>query len=224
MYKEYVIKGIEKVGSSKIFKLFPEKEGIEFKAGQFVKIMDNEEKEGRPYSIASPPEFNYLEFLIKISGGKFTGYLDTLKEGDKLKVSKAAGHLTLRENNKRIFIAGGTGIAPLISLIRSISINKLGGENYLFYSTRTLKDMAYYSELNLLDKMGIIKFIPVITRESIEGAENRHIDKEMIEKYVKGVEEFTFYMCGRNALVFSVRDFLLEKGIDRKNLVIEAWG
>ena len=213
--------GIDKLGSSKLFKLLPE-EKLEFKAGQFIRMSKLDRSIGRPYSIASPPSWDFLEFLIKI-GGEFTDYLDGLKVGDEVLISKAAGHLTYSGEGKAVFVAGGTGIAPIMGIIRDLAINKVKGEFYLFYSSRKFSEMAFYEELRVLDETGVIKFIPIITREEISWAENKRIDLDMIKKYC-GDLNASYFMCGNSKMVNSIKDGLIKEGVDKTKIKIEGWG
>ncbi len=222
--KTYIIKSISTVSDSKIFRLFPEDEkNIEFEAGQFVKISKPNKEIGRAYSIASPPEWEFLEFLIKMIGGKFTSYLDELKEGDKLLVSKAAGHMKYNGEKEAVFIAGGAGISPIMSIIRHIAHKKIKGKFTVFYSTRTLKDMAYYDELRILSESGTIEFVPVFTRERILNYENQHIDIDMIKRYTD-IKEKSFFMCGNLKMVSEIRKVLLENGVEARKIKVEGWG
>ncbi len=220
---EYEVKAISSIGRAKKFVLFPLKEKVNFKPGQFVKL-SNKQGLGRPYSICSPPEWQHIEFLINVNVGEFTNYLGKIEVGEILNLSRAAGHMVYNKEEKAVFITGGTGIAPMMSIIRHIALNKFEGEFYLFYSARTLNDMAFYEELLSYSGIGIINFVPTLTREKLAGFYNERISIDMIEKHIKNLEEFTYFMCGKNQFVFSIRDKLIENGVDKSSIKVEGWG
>lgn len=220
----YEIKSIENIGSSKIFKLYSVGEKINYLPGQFVKLSLPNSDIGRPYSIASAPNYPYLEFLINMVNGRFTSILDKLKTGDKLNVSKASGHMTFRNEKNTVFIATGTGIAPIMSMIRHINENKIEGEHHLFYSAKTLDSTAYFNELKSLENQGIIKFHLFLTRELINGIEGGRISFEKIKEKLNNLNNYSFFICGKSDFTSDLLSKLLENNVLREKIKIEGWG
>ncbi|MEM4194992.1 MAG: FAD-dependent oxidoreductase [Candidatus Anstonellales archaeon] len=224
--KIYIIRKIEMVGNTKIFRMEP-KDGknINFLPGQFAKIIKPGTNEFRPYSIASLPEWNFLEFAIRMVGGKFTSYLDGLKEGDSVEVEGPLGHIGYDEEKKCIFVAAGTGIAPVISMLRRIKENKIDGEFYLFYSNRTKSDTVYFDELKKMSDDGRIKAIFTFTGEEFPGFEKGRISEEMMKKYLpKELGEFKVFMCGKMEMVLSLKEIFERLGVKKENIKFEGWG
>ena len=217
----YEVVGIGEDGENKVFKLYPIDEGISFKPGQFVKLSKADGSIGRPYSIASPPSWPYLEFLVKITGGEFTSYLDKISVGEKLLVSKAAGHLGFGGERKAVFIAGGVGISPIMSILRHIEENKTDGDYWLFYSARHVRDMPYLSEIM---SMGHVKKYLTLTREERRGFHNGRISMDEIASTIGDVKEYTYYMCGRLEMVNGFRKALMGAGVSRERIKVEGWG
>ena len=100
--------------------------GFIFLGGQFVQfqIPEGEKFVLRSYSISSSPEKEYLEFCVKIlSNGKASVFFDKMELSETVMMSLAKGHFVCKEGDSphKIFIATGTGLAPVISMIERIS-------------------------------------------------------------------------------------------------------
>src|SRR6266545_2798414 len=128
---------------------------IAFKAGQFVsfEVGRNEKQQEliRPYSIASPPsspEFITLLFNL-VPGGPGSTYLFSLKEGDETQFKGPAGSFRLRDDPARdhLFVATGTGIAPIRSMLLALFEKQRSGSATLFWGLRTQRDLYYQDEL-----------------------------------------------------------------------------
>lgn len=223
MRYEYIVKAIERLGNNQIvLRLFPKNKKMEFKPGQFVKLSNKEI--GRPYSIASPPSWDYLEFLIKLVGGSFTSYLEKIEIGEELYVEGPAGHMIFNSEEKAVFIAAGTGIAPMMSMLRHIYSSKelRDGEYYLFYSVRRVDAIAFLDEIELFKSFGLNAII-TLTREEEKKFEHGRISIEMIDKYLNNrYEEFSFFICGKNAMVNTLKASLIER--KAKAVKVEGWG
>lgn len=224
--KNYIIKEIKKIGDIKIFRIEPEDgKNIEFKAGQFAKIIKPGTTEFRPYSIASSPGRNFLEFAIRMIGGKFTSYLDALKEGAGVEVEGPLGHFYYREEKKCIFVAAGTGIAPIISMLRYAKEKNIKGEFYLFYSNKTKDEIVYFEELKKMGDEEKVKVIFTCTREEASGFESGRINEGMLRKYLpKELSEFKVFMCGRMDMVLSLKEVFEKLGVKKENVKFEGWG
>ena len=199
---------------------------IEFKAGQFVKISSPRKSEDptfRFYSIISIPFNNNLEFIIKIVG-RFTNYLNSLEVNDELEIEGPFGNFHFNNEKKAIFIAGGVGAAPIISILKYINENKIKGEFIFFYSNRT-KDFPFYKELMEMNKNPSIKIIFTITREAPDDwdGETGRVSKEMISKYISSLKDYSAFLCGPVKMNLSLKPILKELGIDEKKIKIEAW-
>src|SRR5512134_1097048 len=128
----------------------------------------------RPYSIACAPEEadadGWLELLVGVDGEGRPGMDLTLEPGALVDIDGPVGRFTfpLRPVEKRfVFIAGGTGIAPLRSMLRHalhVPHRQIG----LFYSARTPGEFAYESELRSLARDGHIELRQTVTRESAD--------------------------------------------------------
>ncbi len=203
---------------------------ILFSPGQFVKLISSnkqEEPKSRFYSIISSPLDSHLQFIIKIVG-RFTNHLNSLEKGDMIEAEGPYGHFIFKKEKKAVFIAGGVGIAPVLSILREISQKKTNGDFFLFYSNKS-KEIPFFDELKKIsEKSTNIKIIFTLTKEQPahwEGESGR-IDINLISKYipVEKLNEFYFYMCGPLNMTLSLKKDLTLKGVLENNIIIEGWG
>ena len=158
--------------------------------------------------------------------GELTGRLEELKEGSIVGIEKPGGHMTYSGETRAAFIAGGTGISPMVSILRDIAHKQLKGEFVLFYSARKKEFVLYKEELEELQKRNPdIKVYITLTREEGEwnGLRGRLCHK-VIEKYVVNPNEFKWWLCGPSPMLKGMRECLKSLGIDPKNIRIEGWG
>jgi len=228
--KEYLIKEIiSSVEDVKIFRLTPKKDPISYKSGQFVKLESPEPMQDpkfRFYSIASAPHQPYLEFCIKIQG-KFTNYLNSLSEGDTLLVEGPYGYFSYSDESKCLFISGGIGVAPILSILRHIIHNKIKGDFVFIDINRYENVIPYYEELKKLKQDdNSINVIFSLTREKPrnEGWEHGHITEDSIKRCSPDVSEKIVYMCGPVRMITSVKEILIKSGAKEENIKFEAWG
>jgi ferredoxin-NADP reductase len=185
-----------------------------------------------PYSISSSPEEStrsgYLEFLTKLEpGGGWGEHLRDLKRGSLLAVEGPRGSFTLSPKPTEeafLFVAGGTGIAPLRSMIRQAVLTRLRGKLHLLYSARTPDDFAYLSELRHLARRNRLDLALTATREvppRWRGDRGR-ITSERLAPLIDTPETLCF-VCGPAAMVDDVPRMLRDLGIDRKRIKIEEW-
>ena len=220
------------VSDIKVFRFQPFSGEIpQFTPGQWVFLHLLDEKgnsvEKRPYSIASSPSAPYLEFAIDMIHGKLTSKLDLMTVGDKVGIEGPMGHLTYKDQTKAAFIAGGTGVAPMMSMLRHIAEKKIDGTFVLFYTTRTRERVLYKEELEKLhEKNSGIKVVITLTREKPTNwvGECGRINHEMINKHTNKASEHDWWMCGPMDLIKNMRVCLTGMGVDGKKLRMEGWG
>jgi len=181
----------------------------------------------KPYSLSSAPSAKYLEFTIELVNGQFTGRLEKAKVGDILGVEGPFGHMVYEDEAKTVFIAGGTGISPIISMLRYIAEKKIKGSFLFFYSVKTRERILHHDELRRLQKANPgIKVVITLTREAPVGwaGECGRLNDAMIKKHAPSAKDTDWWVCGPSEMIKSVKDCLIGMGTDPKRLRLEGWG
>ncbi len=226
----YKISSIESVDDIKVFKMEPLGDHLVYKPGHFAMLhaLDDsgESTLHRPYSIASSPTQDYIEFCIKMVGGQMTSLLDKASIGDVYGVSGPMGHFIYEGQEKCAFIAGGTGIAPFMSILRYIRDKKITGDFSLFYSVRSRDLVIYGEELEELGSLAGINTIITLTREEPEDwqGECGRISEDMLNCYIDCMEERQWFLCGPLKMTSSLRNCLIENDVPADNIKFEGWG
>lgn len=232
MIKAEIIKIIKLSDRLKIFRLkWDEIQEFNFKAGQFINLSSNDflDENGklvrRAYSIVnSSHEKKYLELCIakQTYFSKFMN--ENVKEGDILNIEGPFGHFLLKECTENItFIAGGTGIAPMISFIRTLKKEKCEKNIWLFYSVRKKEDLAYLEELKQhSEENPKFHFIYTCTRENKEWNGRKERLTEFLHEYI--ITNRDCYICGPPQMDQSIKEKLKELGVKKENIFAEKWG
>jgi ferredoxin--NADP+ reductase len=218
--------------------ILPDSGVPDFIPGQYVAIglPDREEKIiKRAYSIGSSPnDKRFLQFYIaRVGEGELTPKLASLKEGDRLYVApKITGNFTLKHLKSDApitFIATGTGIAPFISMLRSLREENLHRKITLIHGVRHLGDLAYREELieynsfnptfrylaaisrEDVSKCDIFKGlyrgrVPTLFHEGIVGLSLAAEDQVMLCGNPSMIDEMEEYLCGKGFSVYSKRN------------------
>lgn len=184
-----------------------------------------------PYSIASAPEDGAadgsLEFLVKIDArGRWGNHFEPLRRGQRLRVRGPLGAFTFPDNpleREFLFIAGGTGIAPLRAMIRHAR-RTVSGTLRLLYSARTPLDFAYRRELCGMARRGEIALTLTATRDvtNLWRGERGRIAATQLAALVRTPETLCF-VCGPASMVEEVPRMLQSLGIDRSRIRVEEW-
>lgn len=197
-----------------------------------MRIGPAERPERVPYSIASWPEesrrHGYLEFLIKIEqSGEWGEGFAPIGRGTRLEVTGPLGSFVFPSHpveRNFLFIAGGTGIAPLRSMIRHALEVGQPGHYALLYSARTSSDFAYLTELRGLARTQVLELSLTVTRTADvrwRGGRGR-ISASSLESLITTPETLCF-VCGPASMVDDVPRQLRELGIPQERIRIEEW-
>lgn len=148
-----------------------------FENGEFVTIGLKQEGKlvARAYSIVSPADRDYLEFLsIHVPDGPLTSHLARIRPGDRVWINnKTTGTLTLNHvlpGRVLYMLATGTGLAPFMSLIRDPELFARFETVVLVHSVRTVAELAYRQEIEAMDQPQL-HYVPTVTREAFPTAE-----------------------------------------------------
>jgi ferredoxin-NADP reductase len=218
--------------STRILRLDLAGAAFSYKAGQAAVIGPSGSADRVPYSIASAPEetarHGWLEFLIKLhADGRWGNGFSAPRRGSRLGVHGPAGHFVFPDapdERHFLFIAGGTGIAPLRSMIRHALCRRQPGRMRVLYSARTAADFSYRRELRALARADQIELALTATREPAEGwrGGRGRITVSHLRPLVDDPQTLCF-VCGPAAMVHDVPLFLQELGIDKRRIRLEEW-
>ena len=203
-----------------------------YEPGMFAMIFHKDpdgSEVGRAFSFASRPEDDTLEFAISMIHGKFTHYLDTARIGDAYYMTGPYGQFKMdaAPNDKTLYLAGGTGLAPFLSMFRHLSNKKIHQDIILIYSVKHPQDIILKNELEgYKSSLGLNTTITVTREENAEGwaGEKGHIDAAMIGRHVNDIKDRTCYICGPLAFVKAVKAALIELGVDERKIKADVWG
>jgi len=209
---------------------------FKFKPGQYLtlKMNLNGAEVRRSYSICASPSQNELRVAVKrIEKGAFSGFAtQTLKKGDTLEVMPPMGNFIVQEsgaNKNHVFFAAGSGITPVISMVRSILENEKDSTVYLYYSNRTKADTIFKNELDQLAAAHPnLKLNYILTREDSGNAlTNGRIDKakfeELFNAHLNGITIDGIYSCGPQEMIMTGRDFFLSKNVPLNKIHFELF-
>ena len=232
---EPIVTKLEKIfelsDSVRTFRLrFPEGKWIPFKAGQFCMVhvpKDGEKPLKKAYSICSSPfETGYLDLCIKlVEGGFATNWFWTLKEGDALTVTIPYGGFVLKEPvaDELVFVATGTGLAPLRSMLRQMLLDGFQKPVTLIFGVRYENEVLYSDEFRELEKKHAnFKFIPTISRPKEWKGEVGYV-QEKLKKYVTDPKGKQIYVCGLVPMIEAVQKAAEEIGFDKKQVHFEKY-
>jgi len=198
-------------------------EEFPFRPGQWVGLWCDEFKQHgssrplrRAFSIASSPGDPYLEFCIA-RGKALSAHLQDLAPGAKVWVDGPFGMFWLRPAKKYLFVAGGTGIAPVMPMIKQALED--GAEVTLLYSFKTATDFLYKAELQNMRKLTLV---PSITREAPKDWPHRRgrITTFLDEFYDPDAQ---VYICGPPGMVEATEEKLVELGQPKELIFVDKW-
>ena len=202
-----------------------------YRAGQAAYLQPKGADKRRPYSIASAPEetakHGCVEFLVQ-TGDSTSGLApDLIQAGTPVFVEGPLGSFIFPEHPRErrfVFIAGGTGIAPLRSMLWHTLLAERDGHVGLIYSVRSPEEFAYMQEFRRLEDEGRIDFRHTVTRMATNGWTGRQgrIDVSFLEDLILPGETLCF-LCGPPALVGEIPPQLKRLGVREEQIKMEQW-
>ncbi len=189
----------------------------------------------RSYSICAAPHENELRIAVKkIDGGLFSVYAnDNLKNGDQLDVLPPTGKFYSRDSGTThanyLAIAAGSGITPVISIIKHTLHTQPTSNFTLIYGNRSRSSIIFFEVLEGIKNKYLDRFtlIHVLSRELTDAPVNYgRIDAEKLQSLESVVRFQNFedvYLCGPEQMIFSSADFLEKKGLDKSKIHFELF-
>ncbi|OXL18750.1 ferredoxin--NADP reductase [Psychrobacter sp. DAB_AL32B] len=189
----------------------------------------------RAYSIVSSPFDEVLEFFsIVIPDGAFTSQLQHLQVGDELLLNTMPfGFLTLARYQKPLpkdlwLLATGTGLAPFLSMLQDLKTWEDYEHIVLAYSARSTEELAYVEKIkslqedfgDLVDNPAQLIFIPIVTREAVEGALTERLPKLLLDGTLQAragialdIDSTHVMLCGNPEMVEDTKETLKTLGL-----------
>ena len=213
---------------------FERPDGFEFRAGQALDLTllnpPETDAEGniRTFSIVSPPFEDQLMIATRMRNTAFKRTLESVPLGTDVQINGPSGSLTLHKNSSRpaVFLAGGIGITPFLSILRQAAHEKLPHQLCLFYSNRRPEDAPFLDTLNELQKTNPnFRFVPTMT--TIEKSNQKWtgqtgvIDSSMLANTIPSVQGPICYIAGPPVMVAAMRQMIVAAGVDEDDIRTE---
>ena len=184
----------------------------------------------RTFSLVSAPHEKDLVFATRMRDTAFKRSIRDFKAGMKLTWDGPYGSFTLHKNATKpaVFLAGGIGITPFMSIIKHAVHERLPHEMYLFHSNNRPEDSPFFDELTAIDRSTPnFHFIPTMTAmdksaQSWSG-ETGFITAEMIQRQVGDISKPVYYLAGPPGFVTAMRNMLKKAGADEDNIRFEEF-
>ena len=203
-----------------------------FTAGQYADIRIPGSDEHRAYSMANTPSTNgHLEFIIKVfPGGRFSGLLEGgISVGQELVVKGPYGVFMLREksNSEIVCIGGGSGMAPIWSLLNSMAERGIERKATYYYGARTRKDLFYLDRLQQLEeRLPGFRFVPALSMATPEDEWDGEtgLITEVLERNLEaGQTQMQAYLCGPPPMIDAAIPVLVRKGISEDRIFFDKF-
>jgi ring-1,2-phenylacetyl-CoA epoxidase subunit PaaE len=211
------------------------KSNFSFKAGQYItlKANINNNEVRRAYSICSSPESGKLQVAVKaVENGTFSVYATSdLKIGDVLEVHEPEGQFILKPSSRKNYIAfaAGSGITPVLSMIKTVLQEESSSSFTLIYGNKSADDTIFKSELDALKEEYSTRFNLqyVFSRENVEGSLFGRIDMAHTNYFVKNIYKNwsfeTAFLCGPEEMIKIVSATLQENGFKKSQILFELF-
>jgi propane monooxygenase reductase component len=205
---------------------------LRFSAGQYASIRIPDTQEYRAYSMANTPRnIDTLEFIIKVfPGGRFSGLLDGgFTIGQPLEIKGPYGVFMLREktDSEIICIGGGSGMAPLWSLLNDMAERGIKRRATYYYGARTRKDLFYLDRLKqLAERLPGFRFVPALSMATAEDnwdGETGFITEVLDRDLKTGQRHTQAYLCGPPPMIDAAIPVLVRKGISEDRIFFDKF-
>ncbi len=172
-----------------------------------------------PFTISSSPGDSYLRLSAKAIGD-FTKKLDKLEKGTPVLISGPYGLFSNRVSTRknRLFIAGGIGITPILSILRS----GVQPNDVLIYAAQTIDD-AVFSDVFLKLKEKGLKTIFVLSQEKVKGTYEGYLSGEILDKEINGLKDRDIWLCGPPPMMKAVEKLLDERKMPKSQIHTEKF-
>lgn len=198
---------------------------IAFRAGQFVNVEAPGTDEVRAYSLANPPsDEGFVELFVRIlPGGVFSGRLDrSIAVGDRIRLYGPFGQLRVHLSHRNILmICGGTGLAPMLSMVAGLAEERCTRPVFLFYGARTRDQLFGLDAVRRVQERMPFTFVQVLSDEDWEGETGFVTDA--VARRFESLRGWDAYLCGPPPMITAAIDLLVERGVRKRNIYLDAF-
>jgi ferredoxin-NADP reductase len=233
---EITLRGHETVAERTMSFYFDKPERFLYQPGQSIDLTLLNPKESdasgntRAFSLVSAPFEEQLQVATRLRDSAFKRQLQALPTGAMVKIDGPFGSMTLHHKLDRpaVFLAGGVGITPFLSMLRQASRDQTAQQLYFFYSNRRPEDALFLAELRRLEKINS-NFALIITMTAMDKSkelwegETGYIDRAMLAKHIPDLASPIYYLAGPPAMVAAMRELLNGSGIDDDDIRSEEF-
>lgn len=216
------IKSIDNV-THNVLKIITEKPRYyNFTPGQATEISISKngwQEERRPFTFTCLPDDDYLEFTIKTYPFRngVTNELLQLKKNDELILHDVFGAIAY--NGEGVFIAGGAGVTPFISIFRFLRTkNEIGGNTLIFANHKKIDIILKEEFESMLGK----KFINILSDEEVNGYGHGHITEEFLKSNITDLHK-RIYLCGPEPMMEAIEKYLSNLGVQADSIIKEEF-
>ena len=205
---------------------------VKFFPGQYVDITVPGTSQTRSFSMAntSSREDGRLEFVIKVyPDGLFSHFLDTqVAVGDRLELSGPFGVFTLREGQDAdlIFMGGGAGMAPILSLLRSMAERGITRPATYYYGARRRRDLCFEKELRAIEEsLPSFRYVPALSEpDDLDAWEGEvGLITDVVGRLAGGLKGAHAYVCGPPPMVEAALPMLMTAGVEEKRIYYDKF-
>ena len=209
-----------------------EPQDIKFFPGQYVDFTIPGTDATRSFSMAntSSRDSGQLEFVIKVyPDGLFSHFLDTqLAVGDRLNLTGPFGVFTLREGHDAdlIFVGGGAGMAPILSLLRSMAERGIQRKATYYYGARRRRDLCFEKELGAIEAaLPSFRYVPALSEPAEEDAWEGEVGliTDVVKRHEANLKGADAYVCGPPPMVEAAMPMLGVLGVAEKRIYYDKF-
>jgi ring-1,2-phenylacetyl-CoA epoxidase subunit PaaE len=213
------------------------KDRFSFIPGQYITVQKelNGEKIRRDYSICSSQSSGEIKIGVKaVENGTFSQYATSnLKEGDELEVSAPLGRFNLQpvssSTKNHIAFAAGSGITPVLSIVKSSLEDEENSKIVLVYGNKTIDDVMFKADIDALAEKYQERFFVYYTfskasyNEHLFGRIDTSVVKLVLNDKHKDLGFSDYFLCGPEAMIKLVKETIIENGVDEDQIHFELF-
>jgi ferredoxin-NADP reductase len=200
---------------------FSKPHGFLFQAGQNVLLTPGNQWESHTFTIASAPHEPGVMIATRMRDSAYKHRLAALAPGDAVSIDGPNGTMVIHAAGKRpaVFLAGGIGITPFVSMLRDMHHRRLPHRTTLFYANRRAASAAFLAELRALEKAHLnFRLVSTLTEEGGEP-----IGEPLLRRHVRDLAEPVYYLAGPPAMTMDVQGTLIGLGVSPDDIRSEEF-